>query len=61
MVVCLEGPLEVVDSLTCTGFRATHQAEVRMLIQAPWKEPEMMSKGHWLQNHTQGGTLSSGH
>jgi hypothetical protein len=33
VVVWLQGSMEVVDSLTETGSRATHQAEVRTLIQ----------------------------
>jgi hypothetical protein len=32
-VVQMEGPLEAVASLTGTGSRATHQAELRMPVQ----------------------------
>jgi hypothetical protein len=33
VVVPLEGPLEVVDSLAGIGSRATYHAEARMLVQ----------------------------
>jgi hypothetical protein len=31
--LCLEGPLEAVDSLAGMGYRAAHHAEVRMPVQ----------------------------
>jgi hypothetical protein len=36
----LKGPPEVADSHAETGFRTAHQAEVRMPVQLPGKEPE---------------------
>jgi hypothetical protein len=41
IVVCLEGPLEVMDSVKGMGSRATHQASVhttRMQVQTPREE-----------------------
>jgi hypothetical protein len=58
-VVHLKGYLEVVDSLTGTGFRITHQAEVRMSVQPPEKDPESR-RGHWLRKHAEGDAQAKG-
>jgi hypothetical protein len=42
--VQLEGPLETVDRLAETGFRAVHQAEKRAPVQPQWMEPERLEE-----------------
>jgi hypothetical protein len=42
--VRLEPPLETVDSVAGMGSKAAHEAEVRTPVEAPWKEPKMMTR-----------------
>jgi hypothetical protein len=52
----VEGHLEAVDSLAGTGFRAIHQAEVRILVKPSRWVPLTITGDRWSQKHIEGHT-----
>jgi hypothetical protein len=57
---CMKGNSEEVDSLTRRGFRAAHQAEVRIPVQSPRKVPVMTTRGRQSQKTRWGSTSTKG-
>jgi hypothetical protein len=60
VVVWLEGPLEVVDSLAGMCSKATHQAEVRMLVQPSREMFVTMIGDCQSQKYIEGGARARG-